>query len=283
MNSIALKGISKQFGDTIALKDISLYFEENKIYGLLGRNGAGKSTMLNIIANRLFADSGEVTVNGLAAAENDQAQQLIYLMSEQTLYPESMKIQEVFKWTKNFYPNFDLAYAQNLAAKFGLDTKKKVRSLSTGYGSIFKIIVALSVNTPYVLLDEPVLGLDANHRDMFYKLLIEKYSKSPSTFIISTHLIEEVSSVIEDIIIIKNGTIIKNESCESLLSKGYTVSGKASQVDAFIEGKEVIGIDRLGGLKTAHIIGDLDRCQVPDSLEVTKLDLQKLFIQLTTS
>ena len=91
MNSIALKGISKQFGDTIALKDISLYFEENKIYGLLGRNGAGKSTMLNIIANRLFADSGEVTVNGLAAAENDQAQQLIYLMSEQTLYPESMK------------------------------------------------------------------------------------------------------------------------------------------------------------------------------------------------
>lgn len=283
MNSIALKGISKQFGDTIALKDISLYFEENKIYGLLGRNGAGKSTMLNIIANRLFADSGEVTVNGLAAAENDQAQQLIYLMSEQTLYPESMKIREVFKWTKNFYPNFDLAYAQNLAAKFGLDTKKKVRSLSTGYGSIFKIIVTLSVNTPYVLLDEPVLGLDANHRDMFYKLLIEKYSKSPSTFIISTHLIEEVSSVIEDIIIIKNGTIIKNESCESLLSKGYTVSGKASQVDAFIEGKEVIGIDRLGGLKTAHIIGDLDRCQVPDSLEVTKLDLQKLFIQLTNS
>ena len=283
MNSIALKGISKQFGDTIALKDISLYFEENKIYGLLGRNGAGKSTMLNIIANRLFADSGEVTVNGLAAAENDQAQQLIYLMSEQTLYPESMKIQEVFKWTKNFYPTFDLAYAQNLAAKFGLDTKKKVRSLSTGYGSIFKIIVALSVNTPYVLLDEPVLGLDANHRDMFYKLLIEKYSKSPSTFIISTHLIEEVSSVIEDIIIIKNGTIIKNESCESLLSKGYTVSGKASQVDAFIEGKEVIGIDRLGGLKTARIIGDLDRCQVPASLEVTKLDLQKLFIQLTNS
>lgn len=283
MNSIALKGISKQFGDTIALKDISLYFEENKIYGLLGRNGAGKSTMLNIIANRLFADSGEVTVNGLAAAENDQAQQLIYLMSEQTLYPESMKIREVFKWTKNFYPNFDLAYAQNLTAKFGLDTRKKVRSLSTGYGSIFKIIVALSVNTPYVLLDEPVLGLDANHRDMFYKLLIEKYSKSPSTFIISTHLIEEVSSVIEDIVIIKNGTIIKNESCESLLSKGYTVSGKASQVDAFIEGKEVIGVDRLGGLKTAHIIGDLDRRQVPDTLEVTKLDLQKLFIQLTNS
>lgn len=283
MNCIELKDISKSFGATQALRGVSLRFEENKIYGLLGRNGAGKSTLLNIIANRLFADTGQVRVNDLPAVENDKAQQMIYLMSEQTLYPEKMKIREVFKWTKNFYPDFDAAYAQNLAAQFGLDTKKRVNSLSTGYSSIFKIIIALSVNTPYVLLDEPVLGLDANHRDMFYRLLIEKYGNSPSTFIISTHLIEEVSGVIEDIVIIKNGEIIRNESCESLLSKGYTVSGKASQVDAFIEGKEVIGVDSLGGLKTAHIMGVPDRREIPADLEVTKLDLQKLFIQLTNS
>lgn len=283
MNGIELKDISKRFGETQALQDISLCFEENKIYGLLGRNGAGKSTMLNIIANRLFADTGQVMVDGMPAEENDQAQRLLYLMSEQTLYPESMRIRDVFKWTKNFYPNFDLAYAQNLADNFGLDTKKKVRSLSTGYASIFKIIAALSVNVPYVLLDEPVLGLDANHRDMFYKLLLEKYGECPSTYVISTHLIEEVSGVIEDIVIIKNGEVIRNESCESLLSKGYTVSGKASEVDAFIEGKEIIGIDALGGLKTAHILGAVDRREIPDSLEVSRLDLQKLFIQLTNS
>ncbi|MCI9597768.1 MAG: ABC transporter ATP-binding protein [Firmicutes bacterium] len=283
MNGIEVKNISKRFGDILALDDVSLCFEENKIYGLLGRNGAGKTTLLNAISNRIFPDQGEIYVSGLPATENDKAQQQLFLMSEKTLYPERMKIKEVFYWTKSYYPNFDLAYAESLADKFQLDTKKRVRSLSTGYSSIFKIILALSANTPYLLLDEPVLGLDANHRDLFYKLLIEKYSSNPCTIVISTHLIEEVSGIIEDIVIIKQGKIICRESCESLLSKGYTVSGKASLVDTFIEGKKVIGADTLGGLKTAYILGSPAADNVPSDLEVTRMDLQKLFIQLTNS
>lgn len=283
MSGIEVKNVSKRFGNICALDDVSLCFEENKIYGLLGRNGAGKSTLLNIISNRIFADQGEIVVNGLPAVENDKAQQQIYLMSEQTLYPERMKIKEIFRWTKNYYPGFDLAYAQNLADQFQLDTKKQVRSLSTGYSSIFKIILALSVNTPCVLLDEPVLGLDANHRDLFYKSLIEKYSNRPCTIVISTHLIEEVSRIVEDIVIINQGKIICRESCEALLAKGYTVSGKASLVDAFIEGKKVIGTDTLGGLKTAYVLESPDPGNLPAELEITSLDLQKLFIQLTNA
>lgn len=283
MNGIQINHVSKAFGDTQALSDISLTLEKNKVYGLLGRNGAGKSTLLNILTGRIFADAGDITVDGLDAVENDAAQQQIYLMSEPTYYPEKMKIKEAFQVTGNFYPDFDEAYAQNLAAQFGLNLKTRVKALSTGYTSIFKIILALSVNTPYMLLDEPVLGLDANHRDLFYRLLIEKYAEHPCTIVISTHLIEEVSSVIEDIIIIKNGEIIRQESCESLLSQGYTVSGKASEVDAFIEGKKVIGTDHLGGLKTAYILEAPDHVSIPESLELSRPDLQKLFIQLTNS
>lgn len=281
MNCIEIKNISKKFGSVEALSQVSLCFEENKIYGLLGRNGAGKSTLLNLISNRIFADSGEILVNSMPAAENDQAQSLLYLMSEQTLFPEKMKIRDAFNWTRNFYPNFDLAYAQNLAVRFGLDTKKKIKALSTGYTSIFKVITALSAGTPYVLLDEPVLGLDAGHRELFYKVLLETYGLRPCCIILSTHLIEEAAGVIEDIVIINQGKIIKNESCESLLSKGYTISGKASSVDAFTEGKTIMGTDMLGGLKTAYIMETLNREQVPEDLEVSKLDLQKLFVQLT--
>ncbi len=281
MKGIEVKHVTKRFGDTCALDDVSLSFGERKIYGLLGRNGAGKSTLLNLISNRIFADQGEVLVNGLPATENDKAQQQIYLMSEQSLYPERMKIKEAFHWTKQYYPNFDLAYAQNLAAKFQLDTKKRVRSLSTGYASIFKIVLALSVNAPFVLLDEPVLGLDANHRDLFYKALLEKYGDDPCTMVISTHLIEEVSGIIEDIVILNGGKSICQESCESLLAKGYTVSGKASLVDAFIEGKKVLGTDSLGGLKTAYVMESPIPKDMPMELEITKPDLQKLFIQLT--
>ena len=153
--------------------------------------------------------------------------------------------------------------------------------LSTGYETIFKVILALSVNVPFVFFDEPVLGLDANHRELFYRRLLEKYSEEPFTAVISTHLIEEVSNVIEEIIIIKKGRIIHSESREELLRKGYTVSGSAARVDSYIRDKNVIGTDALGGLKTAYLLGSPDRTALPEGLEISGMDLQKLFIQLT--
>ena len=279
--SIEITGISKNFGTVAALKDVNLSFAGNKIYGLLGRNGAGKSTLLNIITNRIFADSGSVTIDGETAVENDRALGKVYLMSEKHLYPEGMKAANVLKWSRYFYPDFDMDYALALAGKFGLNLNKKVKTLSTGYSSILKIIVSLSVNVPYILLDEPVLGLDANHREMFYKILVERYSLRPATYVISTHLIEEVAGIIEDVVIIKEGEIIRQESCEDLMAQGYTVTGNRAAVDQFIADKKVIGSDSLGGLKSAYILGALDRDTVPKGLEITRLDLQKLFIQLT--
>lgn len=282
MSGIEVKNLTKRFGDVTALDNVSFCFEENKIYGLLGRNGAGKSTLLNLITDRIFPDSGTVLIDGVTAKEDDRVLGKIYLMSEKTYYPEKMKVKEAFHWSKVFYPNFDEEYAVKLAKRFELNINKPVKSLSTGYTSIFKIVIALSVNVPYILLDEPVLGLDANHRDLFYRILIERYSENPCTIVISTHLIEEVSNVIEDIIIIKQGKIIKNESREDLLSQGYTVSGVASIVDDYVADKKVIGVDQIGGLKTVYVLGKLDK-NVPEGIEISKLDLQKLFIQLTNA
>ncbi len=280
MSGIEVKNLVKTFNDNRALDGISFELKKNTIYGLLGRNGAGKSTLLNILANRIFADSGEVLFDGLSVVENDEVQRKFFLMSEKTLYPMKMTIKEIFKWSKQFYPSFDEEYAKNLADQFDLKLVEKVSSLSTGYTTIFKLIIALSVNTPYIFLDEPVLGLDANHRELFYRILINKYSENPCTIVISTHLIEEISALIENIIIINKGQIIKNELCEDLLSKGYTVSGASSLVDQFVVGKEVIGIDVIGGLKSAYVVGKIEK-EIPQGIEVTRMDLQKLFIQLT--
>ena len=140
--------------------------------------------------------------------------------------------------------------------------------------------MALSVNVPYVFLDEPVLGLDAYHRDLFYRLLIEKYAQNPFTAVISTHLIEEVTNIVEHVVIIKNGQIIKNESRDDILNCGYCVSGPATMVNAYISGRETIGEDTIGGLKTVYLLGRPDDV-LPDGLEISSMDLQKLFIQLT--
>ncbi len=280
--SIEVKNITKHYGKTCALNNVSLTFADNKIYGLLGRNGAGKSTLLNIISNRIFADSGTISIDGMPALENDAAIGRLYAMGEKTYYPESMRIKEVFKWTKLFYPQFDDAFARSLAEQFGLKLNKKIKSLSTGYLTIFKLVVALSVNTPYILLDEPVLGLDANNRDLFYRILLEKYSNNPFTIIISTHLIEEVANLIEDVVIIKEGQIICSEAREQLLANSYSVAGSAIAVDAYTAGKKLLGCEMLTGLKTAYIMGQPD-CVTAGELEFAKIDLQKLFIQLTNA
>lgn len=283
MSVIEVKNVTKCFGSVAALKNVTLTFEENKICGLLGRNGAGKSTLLGLITNKLFPTEGTVLIDGQPVQENDAVLKKVYCMTEQSLYPDSMTVKDVFKWTNEFYPDMDSEYAKQLADKFALNTKKKVKTLSTGYQSIYKIIAALSCNAPVLLLDEPVLGLDANFRDVFYRELIESYSRAPKTVVVSTHLIEEAAGVIENVAIIKNGEIIMNDTTQNALKAGVTVTGPAGLVDSFTQGKKVLGHDSLGGMKSAYLLETLDENAAPEGLEVSKLNLQSLFIHLTNS
>lgn len=280
MNAITCTQVSKNFGDIKALDQVSLSFEEGKIYGLLGRNGAGKTTLLNCITGRLFPTGGEVHVEGEKALENEKALRKIFYMGQQELYPEEMTVNKVFYWTKQFYGGFDLEYAQALCKKFGLNPKQKTSKLSTGYRSIYKLITALAVDVPYVLLDEPVLGLDAGHREMFYRELLENYGEKPRTIVLSTHLIEEAASLLEEVIILHNGKVMCHKTCEELLQSGYTVSGRQSEVDAFIAGKKVLSQQSIGGLKTAVIYGKVEK-DMPQTLETGRMDLQKLFVAMT--
>ena len=279
---IELKNVSKRFGSTCALNAVSLDLKEQRIYGLLGKNGAGKTTMLNIIANRLYADSGEVLVDGESVEDNDRALNKLFMMGEQNLFSDDTRVKKAFKISAMFYKHFDLDYAHNLAHQFGLNTKRKITALSTGYASVFRIILALSVNTPYLLLDEPVLGLDAQHRDLFYRLLLDKYSQQNCTIIISTHLIQEVANIIEHALIIRDGRIIRDLPVDELLAGVYTVSGPAGMVDGFIQGRDVLSSSNLGGLKTACLQGEIirDEMALPEGLEISSISLQDYFINL---
>jgi ABC-2 type transport system ATP-binding protein len=278
--SIELKSVTKNFGSVRALDDVSLTLTEGHIYGLLGNNGAGKTTLLSIITNRLYPDQGDVLVDGESVRGNDKALGKLFMMGEQNLYPENMRVRGAFQTTALFYPSFDLNYANELAQQFGLNTKKKITALSTGYASIFRLVVALSVNTPYLLFDEPVLGLDASHRDLFYRLLIEKYSEHPCTIVISTHLIAEVENLIEDVVMIRDGRILKEMPREKLLGDGYAVSGPAGLVDHYLHGRDVLSVKSLGGLKTACVRGAADREGLPAGLEVSGVSLQDYFISM---
>lgn len=285
MTKIEIKGLTKRYGETVALNNISLCLDGNKIYGLLGRNGAGKTTLLNLMTNKIFATDGCLSIDGENVRENDAALSKVFYMSEQNLYPPSMRVKEVFKWTREFYPDFDLKYAEELAQRFELNTKKRVRELSTGYASIFKAILTLASGAKILLFDEPVLGLDANHRELLYREILANYAEKPKIMILSTHLIEEIVDLLEEVIIIKEGHIIRNQSVEDLLASAHTVSGETTKVDQYTVGKKCVGEQNLHNFKSLIVLSsEVDRELAKSlNLEVGRPELQKLFIGLTSA
>ncbi len=281
MNAIRIHDVTKKYGNVTALDHVSLSFEYGKIYGFLGRNGAGKSTLINIIANRIFADSGEVLIDGIPAKENMRVHEKIFCMSEADLYDTSLKVKEHFKWIGRFYDSFDIEKAFRIAEKFELDTNRKFKALSKGYQSIFKLTAALALEVPYVIFDEPVLGLDANHRELFYELLLKDYEQNERTIVIATHLIEEVANLIEEVVLIDRGKVLVQENVGTLLESGYSVTGLAEEVDAYCNGKNVIGSDEAGSLKAAYVLGDRTPLPRNSHLQISAMNLQKLFVKLT--
>ena len=280
MRAIEVRQVSRSYKATKALTQISMKFEYGKIYGLLGRNGAGKSTLLNIISGRIFPDEGTVTVDGEPIRDNIKVQEKLYCMSEADMYP-NLKITDIFRWTGQFYSVFSEEKARKLADAYGLDCKKKVQQLSTGYRSIFKLILALSLDVPYVIFDEPVLGLDANHREMFYKMLLEDYTDNPRTIILATHLIEEVAGIVEEVIIVDNGKVLLEDSVEHLMECGYSVAGRPADVDAYTADQEVLDTEEIAGMKIAYMLGEICEEKLNEKLTVSSLNLQKLFVKLT--
>lgn len=283
MSKIEVRDLTKSYGKTTALNNVSVTFKENCIYGLLGRNGAGKSTLLYIISGRTFADSGEVLIDGVNASGNDSALGKVHLMSEQLLYNPALKVKDMFRTASFYYPDFDTEYALKLCSEYELDTNRKLSKLSTGYRTIAKAVNALACGAPIVFFDEPVLGLDANHRDLFYKHVVNRYSEHPATFVISTHLIEETAGIIERAVVIQKGELLLDNDVEEVRSMGYSVSGKAADVDSFAKGRELMGEDVLGGLKTVYIKGQLSEEELPEGLTAEPMNLQNIFIHLTNS
>lgn len=277
---LSCHNLTRKFGDTTALNGVNLCLDEPKIYGLLGRNGAGKTTLLRLITNYIQPTEGSITLDEQNVWENEKAQHQIFLVTETSYFAE-MNANNLIQLMSEIYPSFDKQQCLDYAKRFELDLNKKYTALSTGYKSVLRALLSLSVHTPFLFLDEPTLGMDAFHRELFYKLLIESYSESPSCILLSTHLISEVEGLLENVIILDHGKVLIDESSEQLLAQGYCVSGRISDVDDYCSGKNVIGSSVVGGLKTTAVLGE--REQVPDTLEVTGLSLQQLFVQLVGS
>lgn len=279
MSELIIENVTKKYGKNLVLDDVSLKLMQGHCYGLLGRNGAGKSTLINIIMQRCPRKGGKILLDGKPVDNNDRLLSRMFCMSDSAVYPAEFRLKTIFSITAAMYPSFDTDYAKKLSELFGLDMKMRVGKLSTGYNTLYKVILALASNAEFIFLDEPVLGIDVNQRETFYRELARKISESSSCFVVSTHIIEEMQNLIDTVIILHNGKILLCEETEKLLTEYTSVSGKAELVDSFIADKEVAGCEKMSLFKTAIIKGVFD--DIPEGLNFDTADLQKLFYFMT--
>lgn len=281
--TVNLRDVTLKYGKEDALADVDLTLEAGKIYGLLGRNGAGKTSLLSLIAAFRRPTTGEVLVGGEPVWENAPIVSRVALVREGGDFDDTETVKATIE-TGEIRPDFDADYAFKLADKFELSLAKKVRDLSRGKRSVLAAVTGLAARAELTMFDEVHLGMDAPTRDAFYKELLAEYMDRPHTIILSTHLIDEVANYLEEVVIVDRGRILRHEEVETFQGMGATLTGPAEKVAAVAAGLDVLAEQRLGGTRSVTVAA-LDRDArdraAAAGIEIGPVGLQDLFIHLT--
>ncbi|WP_027346104.1 ABC transporter ATP-binding protein [Hamadaea tsunoensis] len=282
---VEVADLSVRYGDVTALDGLSFTLAPGKIYGLLGRNGSGKSTLLSVLAAFRRPAAGRVLVDGQDPFENPSVMSRICLIREGGDLYSSARVRDVVGFAACVREGFDKAYADRLLDVFQIPRRRRVQALSRGQRSALGSVLGLASRAPLTILDEAYLGMDAPSRYTFYDALLEDYAEHPRTIILSTHLIEEVARLLEEVVIIDRGRLVLAGDTEDVRARGVTVTGRAAEVDAFTAGLTVLNSQTLGATKSATVFGPLDD-ERRDRARTYELDLgpvalQDLFVHLT--
>lgn len=277
-------GITKKYGKKEVLHKVDLELEPGKIYGLIGRNGAGKTTLLSIMSAQNPTTQGQVFLGETPVWENQEALKHIYFSREinpnSTVY-SGLKVKEHLKIAAAYLPNWDQEMADRLVTLFHLDKKKRISKLSKGMASMLTIVTALASKADFTFLDEPVAGLDVVAREQFYRLLVEEFTESGRTFVVSTHIIEEASDVFEEVIFLHEGEILLKENTQELLEHCVYVSGKTEAVEEAVKGKEIHARQVLGRSQGVMVRLKEEEQILPDGqITLQHMNLQKIFVSL---
>lgn len=283
---VEVEHLSKHFGKVHAVEDVTLSLAENKIYGLLGRNGAGKTTLMQLLTAQDFASSGSIRLFGESPVENAHVLERTAFIKESQRYPDNFRSKHVFRSARWFFRNWDQEFAERLIADFRVPLERRMKKLSRGQLSAVGVIVGLASRAQLTFFDEPYLGLDAVARQLFYDRLLTDYAEHPRTVVLSTHLIDEVSNLLEHVVVIDDGRIIIDRDADDLRGAATDVVGTRAAVDAFVTGRTVLHRSAIGGLASATL-SELDAADrsaaTAAGLELSPVSLQTLIVRLTTS
>jgi len=278
--------VTMRFRGHTALTEVSTAIQADTITGLLGRNGAGKTTLMQLLTGHRMPTSGQVRVLGDDPFENDAVLSRLCFIKEGQRYPDHFRVSDALASAATLYPAWDADLADQLVEEFELPRKRPIKKLSRGMNSAVGITLGLASRAPVTLFDEPYLGLDAVARQLFYDRLLADYAEHPRTIVLSTHLIEEISDLLERVLLIDHGRVLLDADAETLRATALTVVGPSRQVATFGAEHEVLQTESMAGHTRAIVrTGTATARQTARELglSVEQTSIQQLVVAMSLS
>ena len=287
---IEVKNISKSYDEIKALENVSATISDSQVFGLIGTNGAGKSTFLRIVAGVIKQETGEVTVDGEKIFENEKVKEKIFYISDEQFFLANSTPSEMRDFYADYYPNFDKDKCNELLNKFGLDAKRKINTFSKGMKKQLSVILGVCAKTKYLLCDETFDGLDPVMRQAVKSLFAAEIEDRGLTPIVASHNLRELEDICDHIGLLHKGGILFSKDLDELkcnIHKIQCVFKNEECAQAFIDENKPVMIETRGSLYTMTIKGNIDdieasiRAKEPVFSEILPLSLEEIFISET--
>lgn len=287
---IEVKNLSKSFESIKAIDHINAKIEDGHVFGLIGTNGAGKSTFMRMLSGVLKPEEGEILVDGEPVYDNPAVKEKIFYISDDQYYFRSGTPVDMLKLYQTCYPSFDGAKWKSLMEKFGLDEKRKVNTFSKGMKKQLSVICGICANTKYLLCDETFDGLDPVMRQAVKALFVKEMDERGLTPVIASHNLRELEDICEYVGLLHRGGILLEKDIDDMklnIHKLQCVIREDEMLQKIRSGLEVVTIDNRGSLYTVTVRGDKEKILEfmeqlnPVFYELLPLSLEEIFISET--
>ncbi len=215
-NLICCRELTKTYGKLNALNGVNLDIGRGKIVGLLGPNGSGKTTFIKIINGLLRPTSGEILIDGHTPGTYTKS--IISYLPDRMYFADWMKVSDMLDLFSDFYADFDKAKAEDMCAALGVPSKERIKTLSKGTREKVQLVLVMSRSAQLYLLDEPIAGVDPAARDFILNTILTNYNEN-GTVLISTHLISDIEKVLDEVIFLQYGTVVRSGSVDDIREK----------------------------------------------------------------
>ncbi|WP_073997526.1 ATP-binding cassette domain-containing protein [Anaerococcus urinomassiliensis] len=276
---IKLEKVSKSYGNNIVLDNINLSLEDNKIYGLIGRNGVGKTTLMKILSDQIINYQGEAFVDGSNIKNDKTFKENLVIISDGFIsdMQQASKLKTLTSTIKILAPKFNQKRYDELMDIFMLNEKTRYNKLSYGNQGLYRSIIGLSTGAKIIFLDEPANGLDEINRDIFYKKIIEYQEQDKSLIMVSSHILSDIERVVTDIIFLKDSKVALNESVESIEEKAYMITIDEDHLK-YLENKNILSYKKVGKQLVVMVYDDFTSEELERlNARVDRMNLQELF------